>query len=421
MLRFGCARSWTYDALGLACTAMDVRPSTLPDTREILRLARSDKAAAEQAVAQLSLDEQVALVCAAPMGLRSRVLELTPAPEEVIPRMPEAELCFTVKAVGLWDADWILEHASETQIVTSLDLDGWVGPLPDGDSLRSWLAALAHAGDGALLRTARSVDTELLVLMLRDRVHVLLDPNDEEWQAPEGARTLDGQFYLLPRQPSDDIADLTELLSLLFREDYWLYFRLLQGAIWELESDLQEWALRWRTGRLEDLGFPSWDEAMRIYGHLRAGDRDRVPDTSHPLDVHEWCLPVFMPELPEAVQATHSVFRAAAELDDESRRGFFYAFVATANKVAIADALPLGDADTLPETIEIAARVVSEGLEHLATVNGLSMPDILRRVSLERLFRVGASLAGRQPRTSQAATSEADPESEQAEAPNGST
>ena len=194
MLRFGCARSWTYDALGLACTAMDVRPSTLPDTREILRLARSDKAAAEQAVAQLSLDEQVALVCAAPMGLRSRVLELTPAPEEVIPRMPDAELCFTAKAVGLWDADWILEHASETQIVTSLDLDGWVGPLPDGASLRSWLAALAHAGDGALLRTARSVDTELLVLMLRDRVHVLLDPNDEEWQAPEGARTLDGQF-----------------------------------------------------------------------------------------------------------------------------------------------------------------------------------------------------------------------------------
>jgi hypothetical protein len=399
---------------------MDVRPSTLPDTREILRLARRDKAAAEQAVAELSIDAQVALVCASPLALRSRILELTPEPEAVIPRMPEAELCFTVQAVGLWDADWILEHATEVQIVASLDLDGWAGPLPDRENLRTWLAALAHAGDATLLRTARSIDTELLVLMLRDRVHVMLDPKDEEWQPPEGARTLDGQFYLLPTQTSDDIADLIQMLSALFQEDYWLYFRLLQGAIWELESDLQEWASRWRNGRLEDLGFPSWEEAMRIYGHLRASDRDRIPDAPRPLDVHEWRLPVFMPELPEALQETHSIFRAAAELDDEQRRGFFYAFVATANKLAIADALPLGDADTLPGTIETAACVLSEGLEHLATVNRLSLPEVLTRVSLERLFRVGASLAGRQPRTSQQSASPEDPESEQTEAPNGS-
>ena len=389
---------------------MDVRPSTLPDTREILRLARSDKRAAEQTLARLSLDEQVALVCVTPLALRSRVLELTPAPEQVIPRMPEAELCFTAKAVGLWDAGWILEHASATQIVTSLDLDGWAGPLPDHNSLRAWLAALAHTGDEALLCTARSVDTELLVLMLQDRVHVFLDPKDEEWQPPEGAQTLDGQFHLLPKQRSDDIEDLIRLLHVLFQEDYWLYFRLLQGVIWELESDLQEWAMRWRTGRLEDLGFPSWDEAMRIYGHLRPDDRDRVPDAGRPLDVHEWQLPVFMPELPAALQATHTVFRAAGELDDESRRGFFYAFVATANKLAIADAMPLGDADTLPEAIETVARVVSEGLEHLAAVNGLSLTDVLQQVSLERLFRVGASLAGRQPRTSQPTANSTDAE-----------
>ena len=64
--------------------------------------------------------------------------------------------------------------------------------------------------------------------------------------------------------------------------------------------------------------------------------------------------------------------------------------------------------------------MLSEGLEHLATVNRLSLPEVLTRVSLERLFRVGASLAGRQPRTSQQSASPEDPESEQTEAPNGS-
>lgn len=376
---------------------MDAKPSILSRSREILRLAREDKRAAEQVLAALPLDDQAVLVCSAPVALRGRLLELTPAPEEVIPLLPEAELCFTVRALGLWDAGWILEHATPGQLVASIDLDAWQGLQPDRRSMRDWLAALSEAGDPTLLRAARALDPETLVLMLRDRMRVVLDPKDDDWQPPPGAQTLEGQFYLMSRQPGDDLADVVKLLRALFEQDYWLYFRLLQGVSWELQSDLEEWALRWRTGRLEDLGFPSWDEAMRIYGFVRPADRDRIPDDERPLDVEAWNLPVFLPELPATVSEAHSVFRAAAELDDEERRGFFYAFVAIANKVAVADRMPLGDADTLPEAIGVAAGVVSQGLEHVATANGLSLTDTLRRVSLERLFRIGASLRGRRP------------------------
>lgn len=376
---------------------MDAKPSILSRSREILRLAREDKRAAEKALASLALDDQAFLVCSAPVGLRGRLLELTPAPEAVIPLLPEAELCFTARALGLWDASWILEHATPAQLVASIDLDAWQGLQPDLRSMRDWLAALAEAGEATLLRAARSLDPETLVLMLRDRVQVALDPRDDDWQPPPGAQTLEGQFYLMPRRAGDDLDDVVELLRVLFEEDYWLYFRLVQGVAWELPSDLEEWALRWRTGRLADLGFPSWDEAMRIYGYVRPADRDRIPEEGSPLDVEAWNLPVFMPELPETVSQSHSVFRAAAELSEEERRGFFYAFVAIANKVAVADRMPLGDADTLPEAIGVAAAVVSQGLEHLATANGLGLADILQRVSLERLFRVGASLGGRRP------------------------
>ena len=376
---------------------MDAPSSIVPEPRRILQLARQDKRAAEEAVAALPLESQVALVCSAPLALRSKLLELAPTPEELIPLLPEAELCFTAKAIGLWDASWILEHATPSQLVTSLDLDGWGGLAHEPASLRMWLAALAEAGDETLLRAATAVDPELIVLMLRDRVHVLLDPKDDEWQAPEGARTLEGQFYLLARQPGDDLDDVLHLLRVLFQEDYWLYFRMLQGVIWELPTDLEEWALRWRTGRLEDLGFPSWDEAMRIYGYVRPSDRDAIPADDAPLDVEAWSLPVFLPELPATLSQVHSVFQAAAELDEGERRGFFYAFVATANRVAVADRMPLGDADTLPRAIEVAAEVVSLGLEHVASRNGIGLTEALRRVSLERLFRVGASLGGRRP------------------------
>ena len=379
----------------LACAALDAKLLSQP--REILRLAREDRRAAESALAALSLDDQVFLVCSTPVALRARVLELCPEPEQLIPRMPDAELCFTARAVGLGDASWLLEHASATQLVTAIDLDAWQGLQLDPRSMQEWLAALAEAGPETLLRAARALDPEAIVLMLRDRVEVHLDPRDEDWQAPPGAQTLEGQFYLLPRRTGDDIADLVALLRALFEQDYWLYFRMLQGVVWEMQTDLEEWALRWRTGRLEDLGFPSWDEAMRIYGYVRPDDRDRVPAEAIALEIPAWDLPVFMPELPATISRSQAIFRAAAELEEHERRGFFYAFVAVANKVAVADRMPLGDAETLPQAIAAAAEVVSEGLEHVAQRNGIGLADALRRVPLERLFRVGASLGGRRP------------------------
>ncbi len=160
---------------------------TRPDPRQILALARKDKRAAGSLLASLSVEDQVALVCETPLARRGTMLELVDQPEVVIPLIPEAELCFTVKAVGLSDGSWILEYATSDQIVACADLDSWNGIAPDLDSLSSWLEVFAEAGGETLLRAGQSIDTELWVLYLRDRVMVELKPNDDEsWQPPEG-------------------------------------------------------------------------------------------------------------------------------------------------------------------------------------------------------------------------------------------
>ncbi len=374
---------------------MDDPSSLLPRARHVLELAKADPRAAERALDELSLADQVAVVCEAPLAWRARVLALTPRPEEVIPRLPEAELCFTVKAVGLDDASWMLEHASANQILACLDLDGWSGLEIDRPALERWMSVLSEAGEEPLLRAAHNLDPELLVLYLRDRVEVALKPGKDEaedWEPPDGAQSIDGQFYIAAKRPGDDLAPLLRMLDTLFRNDYWLYFRLLQGAMWELDSELEEWALRWRTGRLEELGFPAWDEAMRIYGFIRPEKRGELAADSRPLEVLAWSLPVWVPELPAALDSRHAVFRSVAELDPEERKAFLYAFIAIANKVAVADRMPLGDAETLPASMEKTAAIASRGLEYIATDNGIGMADALQRVTLERLFRVGASL-----------------------------
>jgi hypothetical protein len=178
----------------------------------------------------------------------------------------------------------------------------------------------------------------------------------------------------------------------LFEHDYWLYFRLMQGVIWELPTEGLEWAYRWRAGRLEDLGFPPWDEAMRIYRYLEPADRSALPPDPTALGVGDWQLPMRLPSLPTDPDSELLLFRAIARLDEDERRACFHAFVALANAVAVADRMELSDVETTPKAIAKAAHWASRGLELVSTENGVDPEECLRRVPLDRLFRVGANL-----------------------------
>ena len=370
---------------------MAARSSERSDADRLLALARRDRTAAREAAAKLDVAAQVALVCESPVSKRAEVLELLPAPETVVPALPEAELCFTAKAIGLADAGPLLEHATADQIKACIDLDAWQTQAPDPDKLAAWLDACVEAGGDTVMRAIEALDAELLVLWLKDRAEVILKPSDD-WQPPPGALTLEGQFYLVAKRGSEDLEGILHILQTLFERDYWHYFRLMQGAIWELEGECEESALRWRTNRLQDLGFPVWEEAMAIYGVLREEERTRLAAEPCALDVAPFHLPVWVPELPAAADARHALFRAAAELLPDERRSFLYAFVALANKVAVADRMDLGDAESTPAAVEKAAAVASAGLMHLAQHHALPLVEVLRRAPLDRLFRVGSCL-----------------------------
>jgi hypothetical protein len=373
---------------------MAALPSLSPEAQRILQLSRNDRKAARDAMASLSIETQKALVCEAPVTRRSELIELAPEPERLIPALPPAELCFTAKAVGLRDAGWLMEHATEEQITVCLDLDTWQDFVPDRSKLDEWIKAFADAGDETLLRSTRAMDMELLVLHMKSRISVVLKPNEDGWEPPARARTIDGQFYFFALREKDDLAEVESLLRTLFQNDYWVYFRLLQGVIWELVSETEESALRWQTGRLQDLGFPTWEESMRIYGFLRPEARSELPEGDRYREVGEWPLPIWMPNLPVAAHAKQSIFRAMAELPEEQRRPHLYAFLALANRIAVAERMPLGDAETIPRAIEKAAEVTSRGLDHLSRENAVDPPEVLRRATFERLFRVGHNLSG---------------------------
>jgi hypothetical protein len=372
---------------------MATTSATSTAIEHILGLARKERAAATQAIQAMTLDQQVALVCDTPLSRRAETLELLPVPEAVIPLIPEAELCFTVKAIGIEDAAWVLDHATPEQVVACVDLDGWRGTTADRAAIDRWLDTLAMTEAKSFLRSIRALDPELVVLFLKHRIQCFQKPDDDEgWQPPEGGQTVEGQFYFVAVREGDDLEPVVAMLRALFVADYWVYFRMMQGIVHELDIVNEEWALRWRTGRLQDLGFPPWDRAMEIYHFIRRDDRTAISDEATSLDVGEWHLPVWMPSLPASADHQHLLFRTLAQLDESERRSALYAFISLANKVAVADRMELSDAESTPIAIDKVADFASVGLEFISTELGLDTADVLRRVSLQRLFSVGANL-----------------------------
>lgn len=372
---------------------MTTPPTASTTIERILGLARKERAAATQAIQGMTLDQQVALVCDTPLSRRAETLELLPAPEAVIPLIPEAEFCFTVKAIGIEDAAWILDHATPEQIVACVDLDGWRGATADRAAIDRWLDTLAMTTDESFLRSIRALDPELVVLFLKHRIQCFQKPDDDEgWQPPEGSQTVEGQFHFVAVREGDDLEPVVAMLRALFVADYWVYFRMMQGIIHELDIVNEEWALRWRTGRLEDLGFPPWDSAMAIYRFIRRDDRAAISDETTSFVMGKWHLPVWMPRLPASADHPYLLFRVFAQLDETERRSALYAFIALANKVAVADRMELSDAESTPIAIDKVADFASVGLEFISTKRGLDAADVLRRVPLQRLFSVGANL-----------------------------
>ena len=142
-----------------------------------------------------------------------------------------------------------------------------------------------------------------------------------------------------------------------------------------------------QRARLEDLGVE--DDRIYIDQGLTGRNRDR-PGLKEALAAARAAAETQR----EALDAERRKVarRLKTQLDEFERRSALYAFVALANKVAVADRTELSDAESTPIAIDKAADFASVGLEFLSTELGLDAVDVLRRVPLQRLFSVGANL-----------------------------
>jgi len=311
-------------------------------------------------------------------------------PGALLRALPAEDLYFTIREIGIADAAPLVPLASAEQFRAFLDLDAWQGDRLDPRRALTWLRA-ARAGsqrdpraEERWRRKLSGLDRELLSFLLRESlvVHDLSENPDPEVQG-ESLLTPEGQFLVEFRAKGAEYSALRGLLDDLYAQDPFQAGRLLTSLRFDLPSELEESALRWRTGRLADLGIPSAEEAASWFA--------RPPRT-----------PVARPGLPKrppgfflAALASQTLLdRGVAELPAADRPGVQAQIASAANAALVADRVDLVDPEAVRTAFQAARALLEMGLEvRLRTeghpLDGAGAAAVLAAVPVKRIFQDG--------------------------------
>jgi hypothetical protein len=307
-------------------------------------------------------------------------------PQALVRALPPDELYLAIREIGLGDAAALVQLASADQFKVFLDLAAWSR---DGFEPRKALPWLRAARSGAHLdpkAAARwegklaALDREVLYLALRSSLHIIdleQDP-DPEIASDRFMRTPEGKFVIEFLVEGMDYLAVKGLLDDLYAEDPFAATRLLSSLRWDLPSELEESALRWRTGRLADLGYPTVAEALSWFA--------RPPKaTAHPA-----APPSRPPGFFLATLSSGSLLdRAVDALPPEDRDEVEGQVVAAANAVLVADAIDPADPDAVRGAFESARGTLDLGLDLLSGGDPAKAAAALAATPVKRIFQEG--------------------------------
>jgi len=318
----------------------------------------------------------------AQLSSKARLDALISAPDarRLIRSIPAEDLYFTIMDVGLTDAPELVQLASPTQFRTFVDLGGWERDRIEPHALLTWLRAARGDEPEDFLRKLHGIDAELLEYLLREFT-VVHDLEENPDVNPEGVtmETPEGRYLLEFKDVEGaELAGLRQLINDLVAENPFESVRLMEAARWEMPSELEEIAYRFRAGRLQDLGFPTLEDAMRLFSYVEPGPRPTAPTPG------------------EALAATgghvdylEAAFRALESVERDNLEGELRS---VANAALVAEAAEPGDLEALRRVGEMVRDHLSLGLEHLTGGSPARAPDVVRELPLPRIFQVGFSL-----------------------------
>ncbi len=346
-----------------------------------------------------------------------RVDELLSQPNArlAVRELPEQELYFAIRELGLQDALELLRLCSPEQTRALIDIDCWQRDTLDVERLKEWFRVITELGHERLAVVVRSLDHELMVTYLQHLVRVYDVTAEEPPEEPEG------HFYATPDRfyvvdvlvPGGDGQAIDRFLELLYMADLDLGRRVVMGAKWDLGAETEETAYRFRSARMADLGYVDYYEALKVYAYLDPRSLRLHENTAPPPphDAREQAtIGLFPPELADLLRGGElALSRGLQLLTPAEQDALVRHILVLMNQAMSADRTDPGDADAAQKTMLRCAYYFSLGVEYASramptdksdtTQTALSLPSederaaiALRTISPSRLFRAGYSL-----------------------------
>jgi len=335
---------------------------------------------------------------AAPRGYKKidALLSAEDAPA-VIAALSPTEVFELVHEVGFEDAQPLIEYATAAQIQGAFDLDAWSADHLELAPLKPWLAALVEAGYEKVGEVWKDLDAELRALIMQKQV-IVYDVTQNEGPDENSDASImptPDSFFLVELTGDEDTQRLTQrLIEDLYRADAALARNTLMAARSEPSAELEEMSYRWRSGRLADLGYVDFYEALDLFRPLTPdqvaigeGSQDRS------LDDEPTHLPL---AIAEEVIGRSFLARAIGSIDDpgEAER-LESALMVLVNKVLAAGRAKPGQTEVMRRGALYATATLSLGLETIARGDLTRARDALITIALSRLFRVGYTVTQR--------------------------
>jgi Family of unknown function (DUF6178) len=315
-----------------------------------------------------------------------------PDPEALVQSIPPHELYLAVLEVGPEDAEEVLALASPEQFRHFVDLGAWPrrDEGPDPRAVLRWLH-LAREGGGHSDRARRRyldklalLDAELRSLVLRKamRVHDLQEETEPAVADPGRTfRTPEGRYVVEFLPEAGEFGTLKELLDDLYAEDVLGTTRLLESLRWEVPTELEETARRWRDGRLRDLGFPDLDEALAFY----ARPATRTSPSPSASTSSSTSTSLTAASAPPANLLETALSRLDGAARDHAEEGLIYAL----NAALVASGAAMDEPEDVRAALGDARATLSLGLEALSGNDADRAAAVLAQRPIREIFQAG--------------------------------
>ncbi|HEX3763893.1 MAG TPA: DUF6178 family protein [Kofleriaceae bacterium] len=320
-----------------------------------------------------------------------------------IAQLAPNEVFDLVHEVGFEDAAELIHLATPEQIQGCLDLDAWSKDQLELAPVGPWLSALLDAGFEKFGQVWGQLDAELRALLLQRQVKIYdvsLGEQPDDDNDAEIMPTSDGYFLLELTGDDDSHRLVMRIVEDLYRADADLARHTIMAARSEPPAELEEQSYRWRSGRLADMGYVDFYDALELFRPLDPSQVHIGEGSQYQVVGDDARLPMLVIE--QVIGRSFLARALAAIADPAEAERLQTAIMVLVNKVLAAGRARPGQPEVVRRGALYATATLSLGLETVARGDIDRAAQALTSIGMERLFRVGYTVSARLARLAQA-------------------